>query len=76
MASDFTYLDGDPHPADGENTDVRWFAVDALPEMKPHMLARIDAGLADEERARIDLATDTASDAEPQSDGRTEPEAR
>ncbi len=69
-----TYLDGDPHPADGENTDVRWFTVDALPEMKPHMLARIDAGLADEERARIYLATDTASDAEPQSDGRTEPE--
>lgn len=70
-----TYLDGDPHPADGENTDVRWFAVDALPEMKPHMLARIDAGLADEERARIDLTTETAADAEPHSGGGTEPEA-
>ena len=55
-----TYLDGDPHPADGENTDVRWFAVDALPEMRPHMLARIEAGLADEERARIELTPESA----------------
>ena len=53
-----TYLDGDPHPADGENTDVRWFDVDDLPEMRPHMLARIDAGLADEERARIVTTTE------------------
>ncbi|MBB1029440.1 NUDIX domain-containing protein [Dietzia sp. CQ4] len=55
-----TYLDGDPHPADGENTDVRWFAVDDLPEMRPHMLARLEAGLADEERTRIELATESA----------------
>ncbi|MCY1658313.1 NUDIX domain-containing protein [Dietzia sp. SL131] len=53
-----TYLSGDPHPADGENTDVRWFDVDDLPEMRPHMLARIDAGLADEERARIVTTTE------------------
>ncbi|MFN3338671.1 MAG: NUDIX hydrolase [Dietzia sp.] len=55
-----TYLDGDPHPADGENTDVRWFEVGDLPEMRPHMLARIEAGLADEERTRIELATESA----------------
>ncbi|EYT56835.1 ADP-ribose pyrophosphatase [Dietzia sp. UCD-THP] len=55
-----TYLDGAPHPADGENTDVRWFAVDDLPEMRPHMLARLEAGLADEERARIELATESS----------------
>lgn len=57
-----TYLHGDPHPADGENTEVRWFGIDALPEMRPHMLARIEAGLADEERARIELDTETASE--------------
>lgn len=54
-----TYLDGDPHPADGENTDVRWFAVDDLPDMRPHMLARIEAGLADEERSRIEPSTES-----------------
>ena len=55
-----TYLDGDPHPADGENTEVRWFGVDALPDLRPHMLARVEAGLADEERARIELTTESA----------------
>lgn len=55
-----TYLGGEPYPADGENTDVQWFAVDALPELRPHMLARIEAGLADEERARIELTTESA----------------
>ena len=48
-----TYLGGEPRPADGENTDVRWFGVDDLPEMRPHLLARVEAGLSDEERARI-----------------------
>ena len=55
-----TYLSGDPHPADGENTDVRWFPVDALPEMRPHMLERLDAGLSGEETARIVRAAETA----------------
>lgn len=58
-----TYLDGDPHPADGENTDVQWFPVDGLPELRPHMRARIEAGLADEERARLDTTTESATDA-------------
>lgn len=55
-----TYLGGDPHPADGENTDVRWFPVDDLPDMRPHMLARTEAGLADEERARLETTTESA----------------
>ncbi|GLB63189.1 putative MutT/NUDIX-family protein [Dietzia sp. NCCP-2495] len=54
-----TYLGGDPRPADGENTDVRWFPVDALPEMRPHMLDRVEAGLAREERARIVTTTES-----------------
>lgn len=56
-----TYLDGDPHPADGENTDVRWFPVDDLPELKPHMRARIEAGLADEDRARLSMTVEDSS---------------
>ena len=48
-----TYLSGDPRPADGENTDVRWYDVDALPEMKPHMLDRLEAALSGEDRARF-----------------------
>lgn len=54
-----THLEGEPHPADGENTDARWFPVNDLPEMRPHMLARIQAGLADEERTRLELDTET-----------------
>ena len=54
-----TYLGGDPRPADGENTDVRWFPVDELPDMRPHMLDRVEAGLAHEERARIVTTTES-----------------
>ena len=54
-----TYLGGDPRPADGENTDVRWFPVGELPDMRPHMLDRVEAGLAHEERARIVTTTES-----------------
>ena len=50
-----TYLGGEPHPADGENTDARWFAIDDLPDMSPHMLARIEAGFDDVEIRRPPL---------------------
>jgi 8-oxo-dGTP pyrophosphatase MutT (NUDIX family) len=39
------YVSGEPYPADGENTEARWFRVDALPEMSPDMLERLHAGL-------------------------------
>lgn len=54
-----TYLGGDPRPADGENTDVRWFPINELPEMRPHMLARLEAGLSAEVSARIVTTTES-----------------
>ncbi|WP_375002564.1 NUDIX domain-containing protein [Aeromicrobium sp. CTD01-1L150] len=52
-----SWVSGEPHPADGENTDARWFRRDDLPQMSGDMLARIDAALADEVGARFGRAT-------------------
>ncbi|WP_378148062.1 NUDIX domain-containing protein [Cnuibacter sp. UC19_7] len=41
------YVSGHPHPADGENTEAAWFALDALPEMSDEMHARIRHSLTD-----------------------------
>ncbi|WP_029137520.1 NUDIX hydrolase [Nakamurella lactea] len=50
------YVAGDPHPADGENAEVRWVSLAALgalrPAITPHMRARIDAALADDPQPR------------------------
>lgn len=35
------YVSGDPYPADGENSEVRWYPLDALPPMSPNMLERV-----------------------------------
>ena len=35
------YVSGEPHPADGENTEAAWFALDALPPMDDDMRERI-----------------------------------
>ena len=48
-----TYVAGDAHIADDESSDVRWFPVDALPEMAPPMLQRIADALSDEPAARF-----------------------
>ena len=52
---DLTFLmrwaDGDPHPADGENTEARWFPMDALPAMSQEMTVRIDAALSERSSA-------------------------
>ncbi|MFV0284958.1 MAG: NUDIX hydrolase [Demequina sp.] len=42
----FRYVSGDPHPADGENSEVSWFPVDAMPPMSEDMQARVAAGLS------------------------------
>ena len=36
-----TWVSGEPAPADGENTDARWFPIDALPPMSDNMLERV-----------------------------------
>lgn len=50
----FEYVSGEPFPADGENTEARWFPADALPEMSPDMAERVDAALSGEREARFD----------------------
>ncbi|WP_061962440.1 NUDIX hydrolase [Demequina flava] len=41
----FRYISGDPHPADGENLEARWFPVDAMPQMSEDMQSRVGAAL-------------------------------
>ncbi len=50
----YRYVSGTPRPADGENTDARFFPVDALPEMSEDMRARVAAGLADSDVAAFE----------------------
>lgn len=45
------WLEGDPHPADGENLRAAWFPLDDLPEMSEEMLGRISSALAVEGEA-------------------------
>jgi 8-oxo-dGTP pyrophosphatase MutT (NUDIX family) len=48
-----TYLSGEAHVADDESRDVRWFPVDAMPEMAESMRRRIGDGLSGEQAARF-----------------------
>ena len=48
-----TWLSGEAYVADDESTDVRWWPIDDLPPMSPHMASRIEAGLSDEREARF-----------------------
>jgi ADP-ribose pyrophosphatase YjhB (NUDIX family) len=36
---------GDPYPADGENTEAAWFALDALPPMTALMTRRFESAI-------------------------------
>ncbi|MGJ9414267.1 NUDIX domain-containing protein [Aeromicrobium sp. CF4.19] len=47
------WVAGDPHPADGENTEARWFPRHGLPAMDADMTARVAAALAEESTARF-----------------------
>jgi ADP-ribose pyrophosphatase YjhB (NUDIX family) len=41
----FAYVSGEAHPADGENTEARWFDLDDLPPMSERMASRIQDAL-------------------------------
>lgn len=41
------WMSGEPYPADGELTEVGWFALDALPPLEPADVRRIELALAD-----------------------------
>lgn len=48
-----TWLSGEAYVADDESTDVRWWPIDDLPPMSPHMASRMEAALSDEREARF-----------------------
>jgi len=48
------YVSGDPRPVDGENTDVGWFGLDALPSLPERHLERIHVALADNPVTRFE----------------------
>jgi 8-oxo-dGTP pyrophosphatase MutT (NUDIX family) len=48
-----SWISGEPYAADDENTDVRWWPVDALPPMSPFLLPRIEAALSGEVETRF-----------------------
>lgn len=48
-----SWVSGEARVADDENTDVRWWPVDALPPMSEFLLARIEAGLSGETAPRF-----------------------
>lgn len=48
------YVSGNAHPADGENSAVQWFALDALPDMSAGMRKRIAVAVAGEPAAQFE----------------------
>lgn len=49
----FRWVSGEPHPADGENTDARWFPADALPPMPERHRSDVAHALAGREAAHF-----------------------
>ncbi|WP_122816747.1 NUDIX hydrolase [Nocardioides pantholopis] len=47
-----SWVAGTPYAADDENTDARWWPLDALPPMDEHLRARLEAALSGECAAR------------------------
>ncbi|MDO5729624.1 MAG: NUDIX domain-containing protein [Actinomycetaceae bacterium] len=50
-----TYRSGDPYPADGENTEVKWFPVTDLPPLNNRFAGCVERALSDEERAYFEI---------------------
>jgi 8-oxo-dGTP pyrophosphatase MutT (NUDIX family) len=48
-----SYVSGEPYPADGENTEVAWFRLDALPEISDEMRGRIRHAVEAGDQARF-----------------------
>ena len=48
-----TGVSGEPHVADDESVDVRWWPISGLPPMKPELLERIEAALSAEVATRF-----------------------
>jgi 8-oxo-dGTP pyrophosphatase MutT (NUDIX family) len=48
-----TWESGEPHPADDESVDARWFGLTGLPAMSGLMVERIEAATSDEVAARF-----------------------
>jgi 8-oxo-dGTP pyrophosphatase MutT (NUDIX family) len=49
-----TYVSGEAHVADDESRDVRWYPLDAMPEMTdPSMRQRIEDAVSGEQAARF-----------------------
>ncbi|TAJ49205.1 MAG: NUDIX domain-containing protein [Herbiconiux sp.] len=51
----FRYVSGEPFPADGENSEAAWFALDALPPMSDEMHARLAHALDGVPEARFEF---------------------
>ncbi|CAN5150429.1 NUDIX domain-containing protein [soil metagenome] len=49
-----SYVSGEPFPVDGENTEVAWYPLDALPELSPNMRERILAAAGFDSAARFE----------------------
>ena len=49
----FRYVSGDPYPVDGENTDARFFPVDALPPMPTVHADRARVAIENRPEARL-----------------------
>lgn len=47
------HIEGEPHPADGENTQARWFPVEDPPPMNARFQEVLEVALADEPAARF-----------------------
>lgn len=49
-----SWTSGEPNPADGENTEARWFPLDALPPLSDDMRTRIAVALEDRQDTRFE----------------------